>query len=184
MNLQRLARLTWPHVVAIALVASLFQSSAFAVQRREHLTSQEIDMVRDAQELDRRTAIFIKAAERRMLLLSDPQAPVSKHSQKDFSNMGEIPQSTRAQLFSDLAGILDEAIDNIDNAQEHNVQSSLIPKAVKNLTEASKRFLAQLMPLREKTEGGERELLEQVIDNLNQIIEASKKLPAEKSAKP
>ena len=49
-----------------AVMVCLICSAVQAFQEREHLTPEEIDMVKDAQALDKRIDIFIKAAERRM----------------------------------------------------------------------------------------------------------------------
>ena len=55
--------------MAALLVAGL-SSAASGYQGREHLTPQEIDLVKDAQVLDKRIDIFIKAADRRMIALN------------------------------------------------------------------------------------------------------------------
>lgn len=151
------------------------QANAAPVQRREHLTEQEVEMVRDTQELDRRADLFIKIAERRLLVVTGAQA-----SAKDVEKWGEVPKGTRAAHFNDLARIFDEAITNVDDVALRTPDSALIPKAVRKLADASARFLPQLTALRSSaTAEGEREALEQTIDNLQQIIEAAKRLPEE-----
>jgi hypothetical protein len=164
-------------LVAVALLPVARTNASPASQRREHLTEQETDMVRDTQELDRRIALFVKIAERRVVAVTDA-AGAQTPSAKDLEKWGELPKGTRAQLFNDLARILDEAINNIDDVAVRAPNSSLIPKAVKHLAAASARFLPQLMTLRETASGeGEREALEQALDNLRQVLDASKKLP-------
>ncbi len=161
---------------SLTVAASHTAGRAHESQRREHLTPQEIDRVRDAQVLDRRIAVFIKAAERRLSALTDPAWLTSRQAQKEVEEWGEI-KGTRAELISDLAGILDEAITNIDDVSARTPRSSLIPKALKKLAEASARFLTQLIPMRDRApEGPEREALEQAIDHSQAIIEAAKKL--------
>ncbi|MGH9907856.1 MAG: hypothetical protein ACRD8U_19990, partial [Pyrinomonadaceae bacterium] len=44
-------------------------ASAGALQR-DHLTQQEVDRVKDAQVLDQRIEIFVKAMDRRLLVLN------------------------------------------------------------------------------------------------------------------
>jgi hypothetical protein len=178
---RHLARFNASLLIALVAVALLpvarTDASSFASQRREHLTEQETEMVRDTQELDRRIALFVKIAERRVVAVKDA-AGAQTPSAKDLEKWGELPKGTRAQLFNDLARILDEAINNIDDVAVRAPNSSLIPKAVKHLAEASARFLPQLMTLRETASGeGEREALEQALDNLRQVLDASKKLP-------
>ncbi len=182
-RLARLARLNaFPLLLAffaVALLVPAAQANAASVQRREHLTEQETDMVRDTQELDRRIALFVKIAERRIDVVTGA-AEAQTPSAKDLEKWGELPKGTRAQLFNDLARILDEAINNIDDVAVRTPGSSLIPKAVKHLSKASARFLSQLTPLRaDASAEGEREALEQAIDNLQQVLDAAKKLPEE-----
>jgi hypothetical protein len=157
--------------------------TAAPVQRREHLTEQETDMVRDTQELDRRVALFAKIAERRVAAVTGANA-AQPPSAKDLEKWGELPKGTRAQLFGDLARILDEAINNIDDVAARSPNSSLVPKAVRHLAEAASRVLPQLAALRtDAAAENEREALEQVIDNLEQVIDAARKLPADASEK-
>ncbi len=167
---------------ALISLAPAARTNAAPVQRREHLTTQEVDMVRDTQELDRRSELFIKIAERRLVAITNPAAAAATPilSAKDNEKWGELPKGTRAQLLSDLARIFDEAIVNVDDVAARTPGSGLLPKAVRKLAEASARFLAQLTPLRTSaTADGEREALEQTIDNLQQIIDAAKRLPEE-----
>jgi hypothetical protein len=180
---------------AIALIiSSLVPATTIASQRdkRDHLTPQEVELIRDAQELDARTGVFIKAAERRMqVIFGQTPAVVVKQSKKekdgiDAEAWGDLPKASRAELLYDIARILDEAIDNIDDTAQHNPKSPLLHKSVRKLSDAATRFLAQLVPLRASiTDKAEREQLEQAIDNAQEIVEAAKKLPAEeKDAKP
>ncbi len=169
-------------IIFVLLVAT--SAGAARQSQRESLTPQEIELVRDSQELDKRTQVFIKAAERRLLRVIDPQAAQSKQTPKEIEKWGELPQRTRAELLSDIARILDEAITNIDDTAARSPDSPLLPKAVKKLAEASTHFLAQLAPLRDSaTEGPERESLEQALDEMQEIIEAAKKIPDVKSEK-
>jgi hypothetical protein len=139
---------------------------------RDHLTLQEADMVREAQELDKRTEVFIKIAERRLLALSDPAA-----AQKEKEKWGEL-KGTRADFLYDLSKILDEAITNIDDVSSRDERNPLIPKSIRKLAEASTRILTQLEPLRGKLDN-EKELhsLNQAIENAQAIVEAAGKLP-------
>ena len=181
----RITRLSALLLFALVAIVSLQQparANSAPGQRREHLSEQEVEMVRDTQELDRRCDLFIKIAERRLLILTgapDAQTP----SAKELEKWGEVPKGSRAALFSDLARILDEAINNVDDVAARTPDSALIPKAVRKLSAASTRFLPQLTALRTTTTAeGEREALEQAIDNLQQIVEASKRLPDEAPA--
>jgi hypothetical protein len=156
----------------LILFSLLFPLSApAAAPQREHLTPEEVEIIRDTQELDKRTAVFIKAVERRLLALSDPSA---KQLKDDLEKWGEV-KGTRTQLLSDVARILDEAVVNIDDAHTHNQKSPLLRKALFKLSEASNRFIPQLVPLRAAAQTEpEREVLEQAIEQAQQIVEAAK----------
>jgi hypothetical protein len=151
--------------------------AATQAAHRDHLTPAEVELVRDTQVLDKRTAVFIKAAERRLLLITDPQAAQSKQVQKDKELWGDLPKGTRAELYSDLAGIFDEAITNIDDVATRDEHSPLLPTALRKLGAAATRFLGQLSPLRDSANDTEREQLERAVAELQEIIDAANKLP-------
>lgn len=165
-----------------------FPTQVFAsrTSARDHLTEKEVDLVRDAQVLDKRIAVFIRAAERRFLVLSGgaTNAAASKQLQKESEKWGELPTGTRAELLGDIANILDEAITNIEDVNERDDKNPLVPKALRLLAAASAHFIEQLTPMREQAkEGEERESLEQAIENAQAIIEAANKLPPEVKTK-
>ncbi len=145
---------------------------------RDHLTAQEADLVREEQTLDRRTAVFVKAVERRFLVLTDANAAASKPVQKDLEKWGELPKGTRTELLNDIAKILDEAITNIDDVSERDAKNPLLPKSLRKLSEASTRFLTQLTPMRAAAQSDdEREAIDQATENAQAIITAAQKLP-------
>jgi hypothetical protein len=166
-------------LIALCLMFSLAQTDASAqLRKRDPLTPQEVEMVREAQQLDARSNLFVKIAERRLAAVTGGEQLQSN------AKWGELPKGTRADYLADLAAILDEAIENVDDVASRNPDSPHLGKSVRKLAEAAARFLAQLMPLRESIEDGpERESLERSIDGLQQIIEAAKKMPEEKDEK-
>ncbi|HZT58131.1 MAG TPA: hypothetical protein VFA21_05825 [Pyrinomonadaceae bacterium] len=139
-------------------------------RQREHLTDEEIELVRDNQELDKRTAVFIKAAERRLLAVTDPDA-AAKQSAKEKAEWGEV-KGTRAQLFYDISKILDEAVTNVDDSATHNPNSPLLRKSLYMLSEAASRILPQLDKLRASAQS------EAEADNLDRAIETAKEITA------
>lgn len=160
-------------IVALSLVA--FSVNSYA--QRDQLTDKEQNLVREAQELPKRTEVFIKAIDRRMLVISvGAQAAAAKQSKKELELWGEMPTGTRAELFSDIARILDEAITNIDDAAERSPKSPLLKPSLQKLNDAATRLLPQLTALRSNAaDGDERERLEQAIENAQAIIEAAKR---------
>jgi hypothetical protein len=147
---------------------------------RDFLTPKEEEQVKEAQVLDKRIEVFIKAAERRLLVLTDPSASASKQVQKDLEKWGELPRGTRAELINDIANILDAAITNIDDVALRDEKNRLLPKALRTLAGAAARLQSQLAPLRERAKDeAERRALEQVALNVQEILEAASRLPPE-----
>jgi hypothetical protein len=152
-------------------------ASARSLQARDHLTPQEVDLVKDAQILDKRIEVFIKAADRRLLALKIGEAPTAKQSKKDSETWGELPTGTRAQLVGDIARILDEATTNIDDVSSRDEKNPLLPKALRNLAAAATRIVNQLKPLAAQAQGDEANSFDQVTENAEAIVQAASKLP-------
>lgn len=148
-------------------------------QGRDHLTPQEVDLVKDAQILDKRIEIFIKAADRRMLVINNASEANAKQLKKDSEKWGELPTGSRAELMSDISKILDEAITNIDDVSSRDDKNPLIAKALRKLAAASTRFVEQLKPLQAQIKGdSETSTFDQLTENVESIIQAASKLPA------
>ena len=171
-------------LISLLLLCPAQASTAHAsLQQRDHLTPEEVELVRGAQILDLRTAVFVKAAERRLMVLTDPNAAMSRQVEKDMKKWGELPRGTRTELLTDLAKILGEASTNIDDVAARDPNNTLLPKALQTLASASMRFLSQLKPFRQQLEGAEREVLEQAIENAQLIVEAADRLPPDSKTK-
>src|SRR5215216_1669341 len=152
---------------ALCLCLSL-PGTAAAQRTREHLTPEEIELVRDNQVLDARTGVFIKAAERRLLAVTNP-AEAAKNAPKEKEKWGEL-KGTRAQLFYDISKILDEAVVNIDDVAEDAPESPLLRKSLYMLSEATGRMLPELTRLREGV-GSEADA-----DQLDRALEAAREI--------
>ena len=172
--------LVWILIYALAVPSLLLlaRDTAAAASRRDPLTEKEADLVREARVIDKRTEVFIKAAERRLLVITAPNAVSSGQAQKDAEKWGDL-NGTRAELLYDIANILEEAITNIEDASAHNAKSQLIPKSIRKLAEAATRFLPTLTALRERANDEERGALEKAIENAQEVIAAANRLPAE-----
>ncbi len=181
MNVRRIYPSGLACLLLCAFIGSTLMTAAGTpAPRRDPLTEKEADLVREAQALDERTKVFAKAVERRLLALAGQSAATSKQAQKDAEKWGELPQGTRAELLYDIAGILDEAVTNIEDVGSHNAKSSLIPKSLRILAEASNHFLPQLTAMREQAqEEREKDALERAIEGAQEIIAAASKLPPE-----
>jgi hypothetical protein len=147
--------------------------------QRDHLTDAETDLVRFYQEIDKRTEVFIKAADRRFAIINGTTQPATKKSEKDEPDWGDVPKGTHAQLLGDIAGILDEAITNIDNVSGRDPKNPLVSRALRKLTNAANGYVQQLSSLKTKTtDPDELAALEHINDEAKEIIEASGHLPS------
>ena len=155
-----------------------------SAQKRDHLNEMEVELVRDAQEIDLRTAVFIKAADRRFLVLNGDRTQ-DKQFQKDLDRWGEPPVGTRLQILNDIRKILAEAIENIDDtAARSKADTPIFRKAVRNFGEAANRFLPALKGALDKTaDEKETGAILASIEYCEQIIEASAKVPKEEVKK-
>jgi hypothetical protein len=141
-------------------------------QRRDYLTEAEIELVRDAQEIDKRIDVLAYAARRRMLVLKN-QSP-----EKEKESWGELPKGPRLALLIDVERILQKSIDDIDDVASRNSENRLFPKAVHNLADACRDFLPDLGRfLDSAAEEKERGSLLNSIEACNQVIEASARVP-------
>lgn len=152
-------------------------------RRRDHLSAAEADLVREAQIIDARTKVFIKAAERRFLALTNPAAATSKDATKDVEEWGAWPTGTRAELLGDMAGIVNEAINNIDGVAERNPQEKLLPKALRSLAEACRRWQPVLTAMQDKAQPDERQPLGETLEYIQSVLDASGTLPPEEKKK-
>src|SRR5712664_1359322 len=149
---QSAGRLLLMTMQPVALLAGIFLISGLvSAQTRDHLTDQETELVRFHQELDKRIEVFIKAIDRRFAIINGAAQPATKKSAKDEPEWGEVPKGTRAELLGDIAGILDEAITNIDDVSRRDEKNPLISRALRRLTSSANGYLNQLAALKNKT---------------------------------
>lgn len=170
--------------VGLSLITLCLAVNNAAAQTREHLTPQEIDLVKEAQMLDKRIDVFVHAIERRLIALNGTSAANAKQLKKDSERWGELPAGSRADFVSDIARILDEAITNIDDVSARDERNPLIPKALRRLVQTVNTVQSQLTPLKDqmKTEA-EIASMELWAEDAQSVLEAAKKLPPETTDK-
>jgi len=155
----------------IALVLLLTPLSR--AQERDHLTEKEVDLVREAQIIDARIDVFIKAADRRILVLTTPNATQKK---KEEEIWGPLPTGSRAELLIDFRRILSEAMEKLDDSAERNRSNPLLAKALDKLKAAATRQIAALRALApQMTEKREQRALLEAIDEADVAAKGSLK---------
>jgi len=158
----------------------LLFTGVVAQAQRDHLTPQEVDLVKEAQILDKRIDVFIKAAERRLMVINNSATANAKQLKKDSEKWGELPTGSRAELIGDIARIFDEAITNIDDVSARDERNPLIAKSLRKLGTAVNTILGQLKPLStEAKSDAEIASFEMLNEDAQSILEAVNKLPPE-----
>ena len=166
--------------IALTLLLVLVGPGLIVAQTRDHLTEHEVDLVKDAQALDKRIDVFIKAAERRVMVINGSAPVNTKQSKKDAELWGELPTGSRADLVSDIARIFDEAITNIDDVSARDERNPLIAKSLRKLATSVNAIMTQLKPLSAEAKSeAEVASFELLNEDAQSILEAANKLPPE-----
>jgi len=140
-------------------------------QKRDHLTEQEADLIRDNQEIDKRIEIFVKAAERRLLLLANPDATQKK---KEEETWGPLPKGTKLELLQDYKRILEEAEEKLDDWFGRGGKDNLLPKALNKFKDAAAKHISQLRGLAPQlTDKREQRALAEAIEEAETVTKAS-----------
>lgn len=151
---------------AALLPVLLISGIAVAAQNFDYVTEEEEDLIRDAQGLQTRVPLFLKLMDNRMVALGLRQVTAKEREQtkRDIeryeAEIKEIKKLkiegaeerakpvnpevylryyTKAELLRGYMQIIDETMDNIDDAHERNLD-------VRNHIEALQKFVAENLP--------------------------------------
>src|ERR1043165_9403331 len=184
-TLLHLTNLIKKHCLLFAVVLTLpLVATSAAAQTRDHLTDPESELIPFHQELDKRIDVFIKAIDRRLGIINGVAEPKVKKVSKDEPDWGDAPKGTRAELLGDIAGILDEAITNIDDVSRRDEKNPMISRALRKLSASATNYAAQLTAmLKQSKDGDELSAIERALDEANEIIEVGSKLPPPETQK-
>lgn len=186
------------YFILISIILSAFVAPAtVTAQSRDFLTEDEVEIIRDAQQIDQRIMVLTHAIDRRLGVLKVNVGTSAKTEAKEW---GPLPEGTRTQLLSDIKKILQKAIDDVDNLSERPdsmvVQpdedtkknnkkkpqgfAELFPIAVRHLAAAADRFRPIFKSELDKTkdEADKGPILDS-LDMCDQITAAVAKLPPE-----
>ena len=137
---------------------------------RDHLTEQEVDQVRDVQQIDLRIEVFVKAADRRILVLTNPNATQKK---KEEETWGPLPTGTKAELLTDYKKILEEGEEKLDDFFEREPKSDLLKKALRKFKDAANRQIPQLRAMASQmTEKADQRALAEAIEEAETVTKA------------
>lgn len=178
-------------IFAAAVAVAALPSAASA--QRDYFTLEEIELIRDAQQLDNRVTLLTKIIDRRFAALKN-DAGGEPISAKEAEKWGVLPDASRRELLWDIRRILEKAIDDIDNLAERpdsmvidpdkdkkpKKYSDIFPKAVRILAKAAERYQPALRLELDKTENpAEKGSILASLEMCDQIIASVTKLPAD-----
>src|SRR5262252_9668422 len=112
-----------PTKVSCALIlAATLAISLFAAPKKEYFTEDELDMIRDAQELSIRVPVYFKLAERRLVFLGimekSPQQIEKERKEKEKRLKEQKKPTTDTRATADKAPIDDTSyLDNFTVAE-------------------------------------------------------------------
>lgn len=155
------------------ILAAIFLVSAAShvrAQKRDHLTEKEADQVREYQQIDQRIGVFIKCADRRILLLTNPGATQSK---KEEETWGPLPTGTNLELLTDYKRILEEAEEKMDDAYQRDGKADFLKKALAKFKDAANKQIPQLRALApQMKDKKEQRALEEAIEEAETVTKA------------
>lgn len=170
MTFFELSKKIWQTVLMICVGLILADATSAQKQKRDHLTEQEVDQVREAQEIDKRIEVFLKAADRRILVLTDPNATQKK---KEEEIWGPLPTGTKAELLADYKRILEEAEEKLDDFFNRDPKNDLLKKALQKFKQGANKQIPQLRALASQmTEKKDQRALEEAIEEAETVTKA------------
>ncbi|MDX2031730.1 MAG: hypothetical protein SF339_13730 [Blastocatellia bacterium] len=162
---------SWIFAAACLAIFAVSPHVSVQGQKRDHLTEKEADLVREYQQIDERIQVFIKAADRRVLVLTTAN-PVQKKKEEEV--WGPLPTGTKLELLGDYKRILEEAEEKLDDALQRNERKDLLTKSLSKFKEAAIRQIAQLRSLEPQlTEKREQRALAEAIAEAELVTRAS-----------
>ena len=186
--MHRLAKVSLLLIVAAFVAVSLFAA------KKEYFTEDEIDLIRDAQDLTARVPAYFKLAERRLIFLGlmeksaqqiekektekekrakedkksvDPRATAKKAPLDDTSYLDDF---TPAELLRGYIQALEEITTNIDDAYSRKLD-------VRDSLEDLAKFVGDTLPMLEKFKpknDAERLALQDAVDKAKQTAADTK----------
>src|SRR5438477_8344951 len=172
-------------VLFISMAAA---SAAAQSSHRDYMTDDEIELVRDAQDIDLRVDVLIKMVDRRFAVLKVNVSGTAIPS-KETDKWGAAPTGSQMEILDDIRKLLEKAIDDIDNVASHPVNydvagarsdkqkkkdSLRFPDSIRNLAAAAKRYQPALKTLLDKSKDErEKGLILNALESCDEILAAT-----------
>lgn len=185
----------YPSLSAVLVSLVLAASIAVSVSaQRDFFTPEEVEMVREAQQIDQRIELLTKIVDRRFAVLN-VDVGGTRIKPKDAEKWGQLPTSTRLETLYDIRRIIEKAIDDIDSLAERpdsivigepekgkkpKGYNELFPIAVRTLAAAAARYRPALKAELDRENGNaEKGSILAALEHCDEIIAAVSKLSAE-----
>lgn len=190
--MRRLAKASF----ALALVV-LLALPRLAAAKDEYLTEDELDLIRDAQELSERVPVYLKLAEKRLAFLGliekseqekEKERKEREKAEKDAKKPGKAGETkanakktaledmtyladfTRSELLRGYAQALDEVMSNIDDAFNRRLE---VRDSLEDLEKFTRETVAVLGKFQPKN-NGEQLALSDAIDKAKEANKGAK----------
>jgi hypothetical protein len=183
-----------------------------AAAKDEYLTEDEIDLIRDAQELSERVPIYLKLAEKRLAFLGliekseqekQKELKAKEKAQKDakrvpkagdtkattkntaLEDMTYLTDFTRSELLRGYTEALDEIMSNIDEAYTRRLEVRNSLEDLEKFTRETATALAKFEPKNNSEQFALSEAMDKAKEANNGAKEAMSVVPkTEKKRKP
>jgi Xaa-Pro aminopeptidase len=151
----------------------------------DYLNDQEIERVREAQEIDKRVDVFLKLAERRLNALLGapaPQAPPPKEKKdkkkdKDepSNDYGPEPTGTVIELLDNYTKVMSELLDKLDDVYDKKKADPKLGKAMEKVLDTTQSHLKRLEQVRPKLKSeAEETALEKAMEIAKMAIDGAR----------
>jgi len=174
----------------LPVAVTVFCLPVAAQAPRDYMTEDEVELVRDAQDIDERVIVLTKMIDRRFAALNVNVGGATVPA-KETSKWGPAPTGTKTELIDDIKKLLEKAIDDIDNVAMHPIvysddkgrsekdkkkDAQRFPDAMRNLAASVKRYQPGLKTLLDSaTDEKQRGLIMASLESCDEIISASTK---------
>ncbi len=171
-------------LVAVFCICLMVTTGSVNAQRHDYMIDEEIELVRENQDIDLRISILIRMIDRRFAAMGIDVGGW-KPLDRDVAKWGQLPDEKSVDRWWDIRQLLRKAMDDIDSIVERDSHSlaqnrtsgKLFPKAVKLLATAARRYHEPLKLAAEKVKDErERGLILNSVEMCEQIIEAATRL--------
>ncbi len=161
---------------ACSILLAIFLAFSPIQKGKDPLNPQEIERVQDAQQVDMRTKVFLRIAERRLNVIlgiapitatqdnnkKDKKKNKEKKENKDpeqeeSNDYGPEPTGTTAQLLDNYTRVMTELLDKLDDAYENQKNSPIFESAVKKLLDKGQEQIKLLEKISSKVSSDDEE---------------------------